>query len=77
MSEHDDYIETRPLSWWREYMRGAIGIYEGMAKHPVTKSEKRALFARLKYNYAILGGVGSYTALAIMEHAFPRNEVNS
>lgn len=71
----DEWLATLPLSWWREYMRGAYEVYAQLEKRPITKSDKRALFHRLKYSYVILGGVGSFTALAIMEYTFKNKAV--
>ena len=76
MSEYSEWIDSRPLSWWREYMKGAMGIYTKLVNRPLTKTDKRDLFAQLKYHYVILGGVGSFTALAIMtNHHAKRAEV--
>lgn len=73
MSDYNTFINTRPLSWWRAYVQGAYHVYEGLLKRPLNASDKRLLWKRLKRNCRT-GGVGSYTALAIMTNAFERRE---
>ncbi len=70
MSDYSDYIKSRPLSWWRAYMKGAYGVFEQGAGHPITAEEKRRLWRRVRNNMNDMGAVGSYTALAIMERVF-------
>lgn len=75
MKQLPEPVMKQSLSWWRTYMLSAIRVYEGILRRPLTPEENRALWWRLKYNHRVLGGVGSYTALAIMTNAFRDLEV--
>jgi hypothetical protein len=69
VSEYSEYIRTRPLSWWRAYMKGAFGVWEAAQDHAITREEKRRLFRAAKHNLRFYGSVGSFTALAIVERS--------
>lgn len=65
---YNHFIRTRTLAWWRQYMKGAFAVYQGLVKRPLTADDKRRLFKRLKVNLIGVTGIGSYRTLALMEH---------
>lgn len=66
-STYEQFIRSRSLAWWRNYMQGAYKAYALVEKRPITPDDKKALWRRLKRNHSTLIGIGSYQTLALME----------
>lgn len=66
-TDYNEFIKTRPLSWWRAYMQQAYSMYAALLGRPLDKFDKRRLWKRLKSNHIGITGITSSRTLAMME----------
>lgn len=68
-AKYQQFIHTRPLSWWRNYMHEAYNTYAKITRRSLSKKDKRSLWKWLKYNIRVNNGLGSASGLAQVMYA--------
>jgi len=69
---YQTFIKSRPLAWWRGYMREAYTTYAKLVDRPLTMADKRRLWKRLKSNHRE-GAIGSAVGLANVANIFAKD----
>lgn len=64
--KNQEFMQSRTLSWWRDYWRGAVEVLEEQLERRATMSEKLTMLKRLKWNIHTTGAPSSFTALALV-----------